>query len=118
MLKKESTHRHPSLLTKSSKVLVFLVAGSAAEQMERKPESEVVASAMGVLRRAYPDAPDPAHYVISKWCSDRCVARVSVCVHLFCQCSHSQLVNGCNDGLHDVRFLETLDALRADRQRT
>ena len=52
-------------------ILVSLVAEPSASEMEKCPDEEVVDQAMMVLRRCYPEAPDPIAYAVSRWSTDR-----------------------------------------------
>lgn len=51
-------------------VLVGVVAEPSVEAMEGMPDYKIVQEALSVLRRRYPQAPDPIAYSISRWSKD------------------------------------------------
>ena len=52
-------------------VLVALMAGDAAHFSESINETEIVQRVMEVLRRRFPNAPDPIKHVITRWKADK-----------------------------------------------
>lgn len=51
-------------------ILIGMVAEPAVQAMEELPDKEIVAEGMMVLRRRYPDAPDPVTFQVSRWSKD------------------------------------------------
>lgn len=51
-------------------VLVGVVAEPSVEAMEGLPDQEILQEALMVLRRRYPQAPDPTSYSVSRWSKD------------------------------------------------
>lgn len=51
-------------------ILMTLVAEPSVKAMEELPDADVVAGALRVLRRCYPEAPMPKAYSVSRWSKD------------------------------------------------
>lgn len=65
-------------------ILVGLTGGTFARHLERKSDAQIIAEMMLVLRRCYPEAPDPVATKVTRWgrdpfaCGAYCYVPVSV----------------------------------------
>jgi len=57
-------------------ILLALVAGSSAYAQEEMSDDEIISECVAILRKAYPNCPDPTGAVITRWYQD-CYARGS-----------------------------------------